>query len=843
MALRKFLGLAMPRERTGCEMNTRARSGRGLNPRPWVARALYRFQSTFRFLRLLFTATMALCLMMVPPFSRAQRHPGSENQKVQSDHATWMQYGEGPDSSHFEALNQITKSNVSRLRVAWNYPTSDRISYLFNPIVVDGMMYVLARENSLVALDATTGREIWIHANLGGIATHGVAYWANKDGADKRIIYSRNSFLEEIDAHTGKSIITFGNRGVVDLRQELGRDPRTVYRIQTQTPGRVFENLIIMGSATGEGYMSPPGDIRAYNVITGDLVWTFHTIPHPGEFGYDTWPKNAWKYVGGVNCWGEISVDEKLGIAYIPVGSPTFDYYGADRTGDGLFGTTLLALDARTGRRLWHYQLVHHDLWDSDPTSAPQLLVIKHNGKQREVVAEAGKTGFLYVFDRRTGEPIWPIEERPVSKSEVPNEVSSPTQPFPTAPPPFGRQQMAAEDIDPYLLTPDERAAVRKILATKDGGAKLFTPPALNQDTIALPGARGASNWGSTAADPANGLVFVISQDWPSIYHLGLEDPYSQPNPGERWAPGTQRQDTGEATYHTSCQACHGADRSGSALAPSLVDVTSRMSLEAFSRLVLSGRGEMPSFSNLSGDSLKALFAFLRSSNGEAVESPEEKVRTDSSDEAGPVVESGGPPGEAAVSPSDKNQYTFMSGPPYPQESDVSPTRYYTGYGFAAHIIRPPWSSLVAYDLNKGIIKWRVPLGEDAEAVSQGAKNTGTFGSRSGAAVAAGGIVFVAARDGKLRAYDENDGTVLWTTTLPASSEGIPTIYEAQGHLYLVVSASSSYSSGRRPSGAGTPPRPDPKAGGLRPGYVAFALPSLSRRKEISGGTASKQGP
>jgi quinoprotein glucose dehydrogenase len=834
------------------EMNARAKNNRGLNPKDWLNSAVPGTQLvsalSFRCLiqnRFLSAALAWLCLVMAVSFTMAQQSSGSENQKVQNDHRTWMHYGEAGDSSHFVTFDQINKSNVGQLQVAWNYPTADRISYLFNPIVVDGVMYVLAKKNSLVALDACTGREIWIHANLEGIATRGIAYWASKDGADKRLIYSRNSFLEEIDARTGKSIVAFGDQGVVDLRQGLGRDPKTIHRIQTQTPGRVFEDLIIMGSATGEGYMSPPGDIRAYNVINGELMWTFHTIPHPGEFGYGTWPKNAWEYVGGVNCWGEISVDERLGIAYIPLGAPTFDYYGADRTGDDLFGTTLLALDARTGKRLWHYQLVHHDLWDSDPTSAPQLLTIRHDGKQLEVVAEAGKTGFLYVFDRRTGKPIWPIKERPVPKSEVPHEVSSPTQPFPTAPPPFARQKMGPEDIEPYLLTADERAAVRRILAGKDGGGKLFAPLPLNRDTIVLPGARGASNWGSTAADPAKGLVFVVSQDWPSIYHLGLEDPYAQPQPNEQWIAGQQHPDAGKTIYHAFCQACHGADRTGSALAPSLVDVTSRMNLGAFSRLVTGGRAEMPSFSNLGGESLHALFVFLGNPNGKAVESSTKEIETGASDQriTGPVVESGGPPGEIRVPPSEKDQYTFMSGPPYPRDSNVSPTRYYTGYGFAADIVSPPWSSLVAYDLNVGAIKWRVPLGEDAAAVSQGARNTGTFGSRSGAAIAAGGLVFVAARDGKLRAYDEDNGAVLWTTTLPASSEGIPALYEVEGCQYLVVSASSSYSSGKRPSGAGAPPVPDPRAGGLRPGYVAFALPNFTKSKEISGGVASKQGP
>ena len=269
---------------------------------------------------------------------------------AQQNHKTWMDYGGGPDSSHFTALDQINKSNVSRLQLAWSYPVKDANSYVFNPIIVDNVMYVLARRNSLVALDAASGKEIWIHERLQGISTRGIAYWESKDRKDRRLIFAINNFLEEIDARTGKSILTFGTHGLVNLKEGLGRDSKTMVRIQTDTPGRIFEDLILLGSATGEGYLSPPGDLRAYNVMTGKMVWIFHTIPHPGEFGYDTWPKDAWKYSGGTNTWGEISLDEKRGIAYFPTGSPTYDYYGADRTGNNLFANCLLALDARTGK-------------------------------------------------------------------------------------------------------------------------------------------------------------------------------------------------------------------------------------------------------------------------------------------------------------------------------------------------------------------------------------------------------------------------------------------------------------------------------------------------------------
>ncbi len=344
-------------------------------------------------------------------------------------HVTWSDYLGGLDSSHYSALTQINRSNVGQLEQAWSYSTRDNYAYGFSPLVVDNVMFVLAKSGCLVAIDATSGQEIWTHEFVPlpgspvfrgpgfggrGRGNRGANYWESKDRSDRRILIAANNFLEAIDAKTGKLVPTFGNNGRVDLRQGLGRDPNTIRQIQSNTPGRVFENLIILGSATGESYISPPGDLRAYDVISGKMVWIFHTVPHPGEFGFDTWPKDAWKYVGGTNTWGEISVDEKRGIAYFPIGSPTYDFYGADRKGTNLFSDCLLALDARSGKYLWHFQLTHHDLWDYDAVAAPQLVTVKHDGKAVDAVAEAGKQGFLYVFDRVTGKPLWPIEERPV---------------------------------------------------------------------------------------------------------------------------------------------------------------------------------------------------------------------------------------------------------------------------------------------------------------------------------------------------------------------------------------------------------------------------------------------
>jgi quinoprotein glucose dehydrogenase len=339
-----------------------------------------RLSSTFAFCHV----SAFWCILLLSAFFGC-RNPAQDEwtEEGYEQYKTWREYGGNPDQSKFVVLNDITKSNVNNLKEAWFYPTGDENTYQFNPIVVDTMMYVLARNNSLVALDARTGKEIWIHAHLQGIASRGINYWESKDRKDRRLIFQMNNYLQAIDARTGKSVLTFGNNGLVDLKEGLGRDPKTLARVQSGTPGKVFENLIILGSSPGENYLSGPGHLRAFDVVTGKLAWTFHTIPHPGEFGYDTWPKEAYKYIGGVNTWGEISLDVKRGIAYFPLGSPTYDYYGGDRHGSNLFGNSILALDARTGKRIWHYQMVHHDLWDYDATAAPQLITVLPCGPSR----------------------------------------------------------------------------------------------------------------------------------------------------------------------------------------------------------------------------------------------------------------------------------------------------------------------------------------------------------------------------------------------------------------------------------------------------------------------------
>jgi quinoprotein glucose dehydrogenase len=705
-------------------------------------------------------------------------------------------------------LGQITKQNVNQLTVAWAYKTRDHTAHSFNPIVVDGTMYVVARGSSLVALNAASGEEIWVHENLRGISSRGVNFWQSKDGKDRRLIFEINHFIEEIDARTGKSILSFGDNGLVDLRVGLGRDPNSVIRIKSDTPGRIFENLVILGSSTGEGYMSAPGDLRAYDVLSGKMAWIFHTVPHPGEFGYDTWPKDAWKYAGGTNTWGEISLDEKRGIAYFPTGSSTYDMYGADRIGKDLFADCLVALDARTGKLLWHFQFVHHDLWDYDSTSAPQLITIRHNGRMVDAVAQAGKLGFLYVFDRVTGKPIWPIEERPVPKSDVPGEEAWPTQPFPTAPPPFARQTMSAGDVNPYLK-PQETAAWKKKVAS-DNNAGLFTPPSQSRETVALPGARGGSNWGGTASNPDKGLVYLLTQDWPSFVPVVAER--RLPSSNGRYGESA----TGKTIFTSTCQACHGADRQGRGEAPSLMDIDSRFNLDEFKQVLSAGKGDMPAFPSLSGANQDAIYAYLLN--------PEGKARPFGGTEpvqslGGPVVASGGAPGGLVVASSSTVDYGGFGGPPYP-EGVIAPKRLYTDYGLDyPFVISPPWSSLVAYDLNSGIIKWKIPVGIDPEMDAKGIKDTGVpeGGERRGLVITSTGLIFLNTRDSHIRAYDADNGKELWNAKLPSGTEGLPTLYQVSGREYLAVPAASAEIGGRG--------IPITSGSSAERAYVVFALP------------------
>ncbi len=726
---------------------------------------------------------------------------------IPPQHTEWKDYGGGPDHSKFVNFTQINKQNVASLQPAFVYSTaSDKVnSYKFNPIIVDGIMYVLAKNNSLVAMDAATGKEIWIHANLRGIVQRGINFWQSPDKKQKRFIITIGNYLQAIDANTGKSILTFGDNGSVDLKQGLGRAPELISKAASTSAGHIFENLILLGSAPGENLFSGPGDVRAFDVITGKQKWVFHTIPHPGEPGYNTWPKDAWKYAGAANTWGEISVDEKRGIAYFPLGSPTYDYDGADRAGNDLYGNCLLALDARTGKRLWYFQTVHHDIWDYDLTAAPQLITIKHNGKNIDAVAEASKNGFMYVFDRVTGKPIWPIKETPFPKSTMPNEWTSPTQPIPTVVPPFNRHNVDEKDVNPYMPDSIRQIYIARIKAAKTG---LYQPLSDKYEVLASPGSVGGANQGNTAANPSKGMVYVMYQEMTCFYLL-VNRNESRPQRG-----GNAAAARGQAAYVQYCQACHGADHNGIAGAGvSLADIGSRITPDLFKTYISQGKGRMPAQPHVDEATLTSIYNFLTGGGagaraGRGMMAAASNVMPD-----GPVVESG----PAPIKNGSIND--FSAGlRDYPADYTGPKVTYVerTNWGTAiSDLLAPPFAGIAAYDLNKGTIKWKIPLGEYAKSDVKGL-GTPNGTQNKGMVVTASGLIFATCADGKVRGIDADNGKVVWEYDLGRSNpSGIPAMYQAGGRQYLVVCSTGALLDRTK------------REEDVPKGYIVFALPKL----------------
>jgi quinoprotein glucose dehydrogenase len=667
--------------------------------------------------------------------------PSNGQDHTSQDHTTWRDYAGGADSAQYSALQQINRSNVSKLEIAWTFPTGDGLKYSFNPIMIDGLLYVLAKKNSVVALEAGTGKEIWTYtpdppATI--ITNRGINYWESKDRADRRLLLCVNHALQAIDARTGKPIFTFGTGGRVDLKEGLGRDPKSLTLVQSTTPGRVFENLLILGSATNQGYGSAPGDIRAFDVRTGKLVWTFHTIPHPGEFGYDSWPPDAWKDAGAANNWAGMTLDAQRGILYVPTGSAVFDFYGGDRIGNDLFADTLLALDASTGERLWHFQGVHHDIWDRDFPAPPALVTVNHSGHRVDAVAQTTKQGIVYLFDRVTGTPLFPIEEHAYPPSDVPGEKTSLTQPMPTAPAPYARQRLTEDMLTTRSASAHDWALQTFRTFRSDGQ---FIPFGVDRQTIIFPGFDGGAEWGGPAIDPATGVLYVNANEMAWTGGLIADNPNAGP---------------GAKLYQSQCAICHGADRAGSPPAfPSLVAVNQRLTDAQIVDVIFHGRGRMPALPNLDDAKVGLLLNYLKT----------------------------------AGAPGSEHAAGTMPGGPEIQYGFTGYRKFLDPDGYPA--IAPPWGTLSAIDLNTGEYLWKIPLGEYPALAANGLRDTGSE-NYGGPIVTAGGLVFIAATvyDHRFRAFDSHTGRVLWETELPFAGLATPATYSIDGKQFIVIAAS-----------------------------------------------------
>jgi len=649
-----------------------------------------------------------------------------------STYSGWPAYGGGAEQIRYSSLAQINRSNVKQLQVAWTYDSGETGGMQTQPIIIDGVLYGYTPTHKTFALRAATGEHLWTFDSgiKGSGANRGVMYWAKGD--DKRVYAAVADFIYALDAQTGKAIPTFGAEGRIDLREHLGRDPRA-QSVRLTSPGVIYKDLMIVGGRVSEGLPGSPGHIRAYDVRTGALRWTFHTIPHPGEVGYETWSKESWTYNGGANNWAGMALDEARGIVYVPTGSASDDFYGANRVGDNLFANSLIALNAETGTRVWHFQAVRHDTWDRDFPSPPSLVSVRQNGRTIDAVVQATKQGVLFVFDRTNGTPVFPIEYRKFPASSVPGEVSADAQPLPSKPKPFARQ-LLTEDLLTNR-TPEAHAwAVGEFRKFRSEG--LFIPIALDKQTVVFPGFDGGAEWGGQAFDPQTGLYYINANDL--AWTGGLAP-----------APAGV---SGRDLYRRECASCHRDDLAGTPpQIPSLVGIAQRRRRADLVAVIQRGAGRMAGFPNLQQNAISAIVQYLITGK-----------------DTPPVVEA---PRPTRVAYRFTGYRRFMDPDGYPATA-------------------PPWGTLSAINLNTGEYAWQVPLGEYPELAAQGLKNTGSE-NYGGPIVTAGGLVFIGAtiHDKKFRAFDKATGDLLWETTLLFSGNATPATYEVGGRQFVVIAA------------------------------------------------------
>jgi len=689
----------------------------------------------------------------------------------------WEVYGGNNEHNHYSSLTQIDTSNVTKLQVAWTYHTGDSdkgTQIQVNPVIIENILYGVSPKLKLFALDAATGKEKWSFnpANDNDVkgrgyfamnVCRGVAYYSDgKD--DRRLFYGAGSRLYCINALDGKPISSFGENGKIDLHNDLGRDVKDLF-VSSTTPGIIYKDLIIVGTRVAEEAAAAPGHIRAYDVHTGKLRWIFHTIPQPGEEGYESWDnKEAYKHIGGANCWSGFSMDEERGIVFAPIGSASYDFYGGKRIGNDLFANSLLALDAATGKRIWHFQTVHHDMWDRDLPTAPVLVTITKDGKKIDAVAQTTKSGFVFLFERTTGKPVYPIEEKQVpTETELTGEKPSPTQPWSTLPKPFARQTLNEKDLN--TLVPDSSYQdIKKRLASYKTGFIFNTPS--KEGTVIFPGYDGGAEWGGPAADPLTGILYVNASEMPWV--LTMVDVKNKAESNETNIQAGQR------LYNVTCMSCHGPQRQGGGNYPSLIGVQKKYNDEQLMQLINNGRRMMPAFNQLSDGEKKAIASFILDEK----DKQKEKFIT-------------------PTKPEDEWYNLPYGGTGY--------NKFLTKEGYPA--VMPPWGSLNAIDLNTGELIWKDTLGDypalKAKGIHSGTENYG------GPAITAGGLLFIAATsDAKMRVFNKRTGDLLWETDLPAAGFATPSIYEVNGKQYVVIACGG----GKLEKHSGD-------------AYVAFALP------------------
>lgn len=659
----------------------------------------------------------------------------------------WRDYLGGPDRNHYSGLTQIDSNNVGRLRLAWQYNTSDSGQMQCNALIVNGMLFGMTASAQAFAVDAATGRERWRWRAAGSVQynnSRGVAYWegrGNGSNPDGRILFTNGSWLYAVEARTGQTIQSFGDSGRVSLRAGLGTVSQNRF-VVTNTPGTIFNDLIIMPIRTSDGTDPAQGHIQAFNVRTGKLAWVFHTIPRPGEVGYNTWPPDAWQNpdIGSANNWAGMALDPKRGIVYVPTGSAAADYYGGNRKGENLFANCLLALDARTGKRLWHFQFVHHDILDRDAPAPPNLITVMHHGKQVDAVAQITKQGLIFVFDRVTGKPLFPIIEKPVPASDVPGEQAWKTQPFPSKPAPFARQSLTEADLSPYAENGEK---LRQTL--RDYRYEGPFTPYSNRGTIVFPGFDGGAEWGGAAVDP-DGVMYLNSNEMAWLVKLDKLEQDTK----------LAHLSAGQRVYNANCVACHGSDRRGNPGSgyPSLLDLSNRYQPEYVKRVIVNGKNMMPAFPQLTEKDREALLTFLLN-----------RPETDKPTEPGLATK----PTRTSTVPYRVAQFT----------------KFLDSKGRPA--IRPPCGTLNAIDLNTGEYRWKIPFGTYPELEKQGGEPTGAE-SYGGPLVTASGLLFIAGtKDRLFRAYDKRTGRLLWQTELPFASFATPSTYAVNGRQYIVV--------------------------------------------------------